>query len=319
MLRFLSLSLMVLTVLAGVGCGSGDDGGQGQTGEKILNIVTTTGQVADLAANVGGDRVKVQALMGPGIDPHLYKASARDVERLRGADIILYNGLHLEAKMGDVIEQLGRDKEVLAVGEAVDPTRLISPESFAGAHDPHIWFDVDLWSQTVAPVVAALSRLDPEHAAGYRERGAAYSAQLAELDAFTRKQLSLIPAQQRVMITAHDAFNYLGRAYGLEVTGLQGISTATEAGTRDVKQLADTIAERKIPAIFIESSVSPRAVNALREAVKARGFEVVIGGEIYSDALGDAGTPAGTYIGMVRYNVETITAALQGKGTAAHE
>ncbi len=310
---------VVIFALLLAGCGANEGTDKTADPNALLNIVTTTGQVADMVANVGGDRVQVRALMGPGIDPHLYKASARDVERLRSADIIFYNGLHLEAKMGEVIEQLGRNKPVLAVGEAVDPARLISPDAFQRSHDPHIWFDVELWSQAIPAVVAILSEKDPAHADGYRERGAEYTAQLAELNVYVTQQLETIPPQQRVMITAHDAFNYLGRAYGLEVRGLQGISTATEAGTRDVQELAAHIAELKIPAIFIESSVSPRAVNAVKEAVKSRGFEVVIGGEIFSDALGDKDTPAGTYIGMVRYNVDTITAALRGESTGHHE
>jgi manganese/zinc/iron transport system substrate-binding protein len=310
---------VVIFALLLAGCGANEGTDKAADPNAPLNIVTTTGQVADMVANVGGDRVQVQALMGPGIDPHLYKASARDVERLRSADIIFYNGLHLEAKMGEVIEQLGRTKPVLAVGEAVDPARLISPDAFQRSHDPHIWFDVGLWSQAIPAVVKILSEKDPTHADDYRERGAEYTAQLAELNVYVTRQLETIPPQQRVMITAHDAFNYLGRAYGLEVRGLQGISTATEAGTRDVQELAAHIAEQKIPAIFIESSVSPRAVNAVKEAVKSRGFEVVIGGEIFSDALGNADTPAGTYIGMVRYNVDTITAALRGESTGHHE
>lgn len=310
---------VVIFALLLAGCGANEGTDKTADPNALLNIVTTTGQVADMVANVGGDRVQVRALMGPGIDPHLYKASARDVERLRSADIIFYNGLHLEAKMGEVIEQLGRNKPVLAVGEAVDPARLISPDAFQRSHDPHIWFDVELWSQAIPAVVAILSEKDPTHADEYRERGAEYTAQLAELNVYVTQQLETIPPQQRVMITAHDAFNYLGRAYGLEVRGLQGISTATEAGTRDVQELAAHIAELKIPAIFIESSVSPRAVNAVKEAVKSRGFEVVIGGEIFSDALGDKDTPAGTYIGMVRYNVDTITAALRGESTGHHE
>jgi manganese/zinc/iron transport system substrate-binding protein len=312
------VSFLVLTLLL-AGCSANEGTDKAADPNAPLNIVTTTGQVADMVANVGGDRVQVQALMGPGIDPHLYKASARDVERLRSADIIFYNGLHLEAKMGEVIEQLGRTKPVLAVGEAVDPARLISPDAFQRSHDPHIWFDVELWSQAIPAVVKILSEKDPTHADDYRERGAEYTAQLAELNVYVTRQLETIPPQQRVMITAHDAFNYLGRAYGLEVRGLQGISTATEAGTRDVQELAAHIAEQKIPAIFIESSVSPRAVNAVKEAVKSRGFEVVIGGEIFSDALGNADTPAGTYIGMVRHNVDTITAALRGESTGHHE
>jgi manganese/zinc/iron transport system substrate-binding protein len=313
------VAFLILTLLWVAGCGSGDKATENQGTSRWINIVCTTGQVADLVSNIGGDRVQVTALMGPGIDPHLYKASARDVERLRSADLLFYNGLHLEAKMGEVIEQIGRNKPVLAVAEAVDEGKLLAPDDYEGAHDPHIWFDVALWAETVPAVVKILADHDPEHAADYTQRGEAYMSALTKLDAHARRQFASIPEGQRVMITAHDAFNYLGRAYGLEVRGLQGISTATEAGTRDVQELAVYIAENKIPALFIESSVSPRAVNAVKEAVKSRGFQVVIGGEIFSDALGDAGTPAGTYIGMVRHNVDIISKALRGESTGNHE
>lgn len=315
--KFILIALLSAAAISG--CGNGGDTSGGADGEKTLRVVTTTGQIADMVANIGGDLVTVQALMGPGIDPHLYKASARDVERLRRADIIIYNGLHLEAKMGEVLEQLRRTKAVMAVADALPEEKLIAPDAFAEAHDPHIWFDVALWRKGALEVAETLAGLDPDHAQAYRQGGRDYAARLTELDRYTREQLATIPASQRVMITAHDAFNYLGRAYGLQVRGLQGISTAAEAGTRDVQELAAFIAENKIPAIFVETSVSPRAVNAVREAVRARGFEVAIGGEIFSDALGDAGTPAGTYIGMVRHNVDTITSALRGKGSDHHE
>jgi manganese/zinc/iron transport system substrate-binding protein len=303
------LTILVLGILLIAGCG----GGAADKSDDRLDVVTTTGQVADLLRNVGGDRVRVTALMGPGIDPHLYKASAGDVERLRTADLIVYNGLHLEAKMGEVIERLGATRPAFAVTDALPPERLLSPPAWDGMHDPHVWFDVDLWSRTIGLVAEQLTALDPAHAAGYTARAAVYAAELAELDAWARAAFAAVPQGQRVLVTAHDAFNYLGAAYGLEVRGLQGISTASEAGTGDVQDLAAFIAERKIPALFVESSVSPRAINAVREAVRARGFEVVIGGSIYSDALGDADTPAGTYVGMVRHNVTVITAALRGE------
>ena len=305
---------IIMVLLAGCG-GEGDT--TADKHDTRLNVVATTGQVGDIAVNVGGDRVKVTSLMGPGIDPHLYKASAGDVERLRRADLILYNGLHLEAKMGDVLAGLGSRQPTLAVAEAIPEADLIAPPEFQGAHDPHVWFDAHLWSHAVEATRAKLSELDPEHADGYQARAAAYLQQLDELHTYATAQFATIPAEQRVLVTAHDAFNYFGRAYGLEVRGLQGISTATEAGTGDVQDLAAFIAARRIPALFVESSVSPRAIEAVREAVRARGWEVEIGGEIFSDALGDAGTPAGTYLGMVRHNVDTITAALRGE--EAHE
>ncbi|MBU0743099.1 zinc ABC transporter substrate-binding protein [bacterium] len=310
-----SLAILAFGTLLLSGCGCG--GNETDRSDGRLQVVATTGQVADLVRNIGGDRVKVTSLMGPGIDPHLYKASAGDVERLRTADIIFYNGLHLEAKMGEVIERMGARRPTVAVAEAIPGDRLLSPSAYEGTHDPHVWFDVSSWRLTVAAVAARLAELDPDHADGYRVRAAAYAAELDALHAYALERFRSVPAQQRVLVTAHDAFNYLGRAYGLEVRGLQGISTATEAGTADVQDLAAFIAERRIPALFVESSVSPRAIEAVRQAVRSRGLEVIIGGEIYSDALGDPGTPAGTYLGMVRHNVDTITAALRGE--ASHE
>jgi len=303
MTKTILIAAAALLLLAG--CGGDHAGGDGR-----LHVVATTGQVGDLARNVGGDRVRVSVLMGPGVDPHLYKATAGDVERLRTADLVLTNGLHLEAKMGEVLARLDGGRAAVAVAEAIPADRLLSPPEFAGAHDPHVWFDVELWRYALDAVRDALIAKDPDHADAYRANAAAHRAELDSLHAWCRETLGAIPADKRVLITAHDAFGYLGRAYGLEVRGLQGISTATEAGTGDVQDLAAFIAERRIPAIFVETSVSRRAVNAVLAAVRARGFEVALGGELYSDALGDADTPAGTYIGMVRHNAATIAAAL---------
>lgn len=317
MTRKITFLLVFAAALALAGCGRADRRAPADLGGRTIRVVATTGQVADLARNVGGDRVTVEALMGPGIDPHLYKASARDVERLRSADLVFYNGLHLEAKLADVLEKLATVQPVAAVSADLPADRLISPEGRQGSPDPHIWFDARLWSRTLPAVARELGALDPTHAADYQARARDYAARLDTLDAHAREQFGGIPQPQRVMITAHDAFGYLGRAYGLEVRGLQGISTASEAGTRDVQDLAAFIAARRIPALFVETSVSPRAINAVREAVRARGFEVIIGGSIYSDALGDAGTPAGTYLGMFRHNIDTIAAALRGEETHA--
>lgn len=301
------LAICALMMLAGCAGGTARDDGR-------LSVVATTGQVADLARQVGGEHVRVTALMGPGIDPHLYKASAGDVDRLRLADLIVYNGLHLEARMGDVLEGLSSRKPTLAVAEAIPVDRLLSSPDYADAHDPHVWFDVQLWRYGIEPLAARLAELDPAHAEAYRARAAAYAEELDRLDAELRATFAAIPDGQRVLVTAHDAFGYFGRAYGFDVRGLQGISTATEAGTADIQELAAFIAERRIPAIFVETSVSARALEAVREAVRARGFEVRLGGALYSDALGDTDTPAGTYAGMVRHNAATITAALREGG-----
>lgn len=301
------LAICALMILAGCAGGTARDDGR-------LSVVATTGQVADLARQIGGEHVRVTALMGPGIDPHLYKASAGDVDRLRLADLIVYNGLHLEARMGDVLEGLSSRKPTLAVAEAIPVDRLLSSPDYADAHDPHVWFDVQLWRYGIEPLAARLAELDPAHAEAYRARAAAYAEELDRLDAELRATFAAIPDGQRVLVTAHDAFGYFGRAYGFDVRGLQGISTATEAGTADIQELAAFIAERRIPAIFVETSVSARALEAVREAVRARGFEVRLGGALYSDALGDTDTPAGTYAGMVRHNAATITAALREGG-----
>jgi manganese/zinc/iron transport system substrate-binding protein len=275
-----------------------------------LRVVTTTGMIADAAKAIGGGEVTVAALMGPGIDPHLYKASEGDVTRLSEAQLILYNGLHLEAKMGEVLEQMNRRTRAVAVAEAIPEARRLAPVGSQGIADPHVWFDVERWSIAVARVRDALIEVDPSHAADYRSRAEQYLASLAALHAEVLTTVAAIPASKRVLITAHDAFQYFGHAYGFEVRGLQGISTQSEAGTADVQELAEFIASRRIPAIFVESSVSPRAIEAVRAAVESRGFHVTIGGQLFSDAMGSEGTPEGTYVGMVRHNVRTIVSAL---------
>lgn len=279
---------------------------------RKLRIVATTGMVADAVKNIAGERADVTALMGPGVDPHLYKASEGDVLRLGTADVVFYSGLHLEAKLAEVLERMGERVTARAVTDAMDRSRLFRPAAFQGQYDPHVWFDVALWAQTIDVIRDTLIELDPGSADLYRAHADIYRQQLRELDAYVRQQAGRIPEPQRVLITAHDAFNYFGHAYGFEVRGLQGVSTATEAGTGDVQGLARFIAERQIRALFIESSVPVRNVEAVQAAVRARGFEVRIGGELFSDAMGSAGTFEGTYIGMVRHNIDTIVGALLG-------
>ena len=280
--------------------------------EEPIAVVTTIGMIADAAERVGGERVSVDGLMGPGIDPHLYKASEGDLRRLERADLILYAGLHLEAKMADVLERIAGQRATQAVTETLPRTQLLSPAQFQGQYDPHVWFDVRLWMRAVEQIRDTLTELDPGSGELYRANAAAYLAELEELDRYVREQVARVPQERRVVITAHDAFGYFGEAYGFDVRGLQGISTASEAGAGDVQALAEFIAERRIPAIFVESSVSPRTISAVREAVRSRGFEVEVGGSLFSDAMGDEGTPEGTYIGMVRHNVDTIVAGLLG-------
>jgi manganese/zinc/iron transport system substrate-binding protein len=280
--------------------------------EEPIAVVATIGMIADAVERVGGERVSVDGLMGPGIDPHLYKASEGDLRRLERADLILYAGLHLEAKMADVLERIADQRATQAVTETIPRSQLLSPAQFQGQYDPHVWFDVRLWMRAVEQIRDTLTELDPGSRALYRANAAAYLAELEELDRYVREQVARVPQERRVVITAHDAFGYFGEAYGFEVRGLQGISTASEAGAGDVQALADFIVERRIPAIFVESSVSPRTISAVREAVRSRGFEVEVGGSLFSDAMGDEGTPEGTYIGMVRHNVDTIVAGLLG-------
>jgi manganese/zinc/iron transport system substrate-binding protein len=273
-------------------------------GRKI-RVVATIGMITDIVSQVGGERVQVNGLMGPGVDPHLYKASEGDVTRMAGADIIFYGGLHLEGKMTEVFERMKGRILTVAVTDGIDRSLLLKPPEFQGVFDPHVWFDVTLWMKAVEQVAETLAGIDPQHA-----NAKAYLGKLSELHEYVKTRAGELAPSRRVLITAHDAFNYFGRAYGFEVLGLQGISTVSEAGTADIQALANFIVERKIPAVFVETSVSPRTIEALNEAVRARGFDVEIGGNLYSDAMGNPGTPDGTYIGMVRHNIDTIVTAL---------
>ena len=288
-----------------LGCGAPE------RGDQQIEVVCTTGMVADLARNIGGDRIAVVGMMGPGLDPHYYKASEGDLAKLTAANLILFNGLFLEGKLEDVFAKMARRKQVLAVAEHLPEERLLRPPEFEGHFDPHIWFDVSLWAQTIEPVVARLSALDPDGAAVYRQNGARYRARLDSLHQWVVEQVALLPEARRVLITAHDAFGYFGRAYGVEVVGLQGISTVAEYGVNDVTRLVDLIVEREVKAIFVESSVPVRSIEAVREGCLERGFPVEIGGTLYSDAMGAAGSGADTYVGMVESNVNTLVGALR--------
>lgn len=279
--------------------------------DERLQVVATTGMIGDLASRIGGDAVRVRSLMGPGVDPHLYKATAGDVRRLAEADVVLYNGLHLEAAMAEVLEEMGRRKRTMAVTDSIARSQLVAPPEFAGNYDPHVWFDVKMWSRAARAIEAELKAADPANTGGYASRGAALQAELDALDAWVRTRVAELPVERRVLVTAHDAFGYFGRAYGFEVRGLQGISTAAEAGTGDVQRLSAEIAQRQIPAVFVETSIPRRTIEAVQAAVRSRGWEVGIGEPLYSDALGTAGTPQGTYIGMVRHNVNAIVEALK--------
>lgn len=290
-------------------CGTGNTSDTDNT-DNTFAIVATTSMIADAATIIAGDDQHITGLMGPGIDPHLYKPTQGDIQELYAADLVLYNGLLLEGKMQEVLQKMSRNKAVVPVTEDFPKEQLIIPEGHAGAPDPHIWFDVQLWKQAVQKISESMQKQNPAQAAVYQRNTETYLQELDSLDSWVKQTLDKIPAEQRVLITAHDAFGYFGRAYGIEVKGLQGISTMAEFGLRDIQELVTFITARKIPAVFVESSVSAKALEAVVSGAQDRGQPLRIGGSLYSDAMGAAGTPEGTYVGMVRHNVNTITQAL---------
>lgn len=308
--KFCLLPLVILPLALALGACGGEGSSQTRR-EGPLRIVATTGIIADTASRIAGEHAKIEALMGPGVDPHLYKASESDVRRLSEADLILYNGLHLEGKMADILTKMARSRPVVAVSEGIAEDQLREPPEFAGQYDPHVWFDVSMWKRTLDPIARELAALDPVHAGEYQANAAAFGKELEELDAWVKQRIESLPPAQRVLVTAHDAFGYFGRRYGLEVIGIQGISTLSEAGLNDVDRVAQLVVDKKVKAVFIESSVPRRSIEAVQAAVRSRGHEVVIGGQLFSDSLGAAGSPAGTYTGMVRANTDTIVNALQ--------
>ncbi|WP_326328744.1 metal ABC transporter solute-binding protein, Zn/Mn family [Parapedobacter sp. 10938] len=272
-------------------------------------ILATTGMVADMVQHIVGDSATVEALMRPGVDPHLYKASQGDLRKILDADYLFYNGLHLEGKLASILEKQARVKPVVAVGDDLKGLIKVNETTY----DPHIWFDVSLWKAATAHAVRQMAELDRANAAYYEANGRRYMQALDSLDTWVTARIHTIPPTKRVLITAHDAFSYFGRAYGMEVRGLQGISTVSEFGLRDVSGLVDYIITQGIPAVFVESSVSDRSLKAVLTGVRQRGGTVRIGGNLFSDAMGAEGTAEGTYIGMVKYNVNTIVEALTEK------
>lgn len=321
--RFLSI-LALCGLLTTAGCGSADHSDHASasstshrfSGEYPLQVVCTTGPVAEMIVRVGGEHVHVDTLMGPGVDPHLYRPIASDVRKLDAADAIFYNGMHLEGRMADLFVRMARSRATYAVTEDLqargDP-RLREPPEFEGMYDPHVWHDVALWSDCVRDMSEKLSQFDPTHADDYRKNAATYIAELEELDAFCKTQIATIPKDRRVLVTAHDAFGYFGAAYGLEVYGLKGISTEEEKDIAHQEEIQAMIVSRKVPAVFVESAVSHRTVQALIEPCRAAGHDLQQGGELYADAMGAAGTVDSTYTGMIRHNVRTIVDALSEK------
>jgi len=286
--------------------------GAGVAHAKPLNVVATTSMIADAARQVAGDRAEVTALMGPGVDPHSYRQTRSDIAALARADLVLWHGLYLEAQLEEFFLDLGKRRNVVAVGEAVAREKLLSHADYEGRFDPHVWMDPKLWETVVYAVRDALIKTDPDGAATYNANADAHVAEIEKLVAYMTSVTATVPKQSRVLLTAHDAFSYFGRGYDFDVLGIQGISTESEAGLRRVEELVDTIVERKISAVFVESSVPERNVRALIEGASARGQDVAIGGTLYSDAMGEPGTYEGTYIGMIDHNATLITRALGG-------
>ena len=288
-----------------ISCGKG-----GATSGKKIKVTTTTTMLTDLVKTIGGDKVEVTGLMGEGVDPHLYSASAGDIEKLGNADIIVYGGLHLEGKMTEIFEKLtSQNKNILNVGEKLDKSKINLVDQ--NTPDPHVWFNTELWEKEAEAIEAELSKFDPKNSEYYKENLKKYKVELVELTNYVKTEFSKIPEKSRVLVTAHDAFNYFGEQFGLEVKAIQGVSTDSETGTKNISDLANFIVQRNIKAIFIESSVPKKSIEALQEAVKARGKEIKIGGELYSDSLGDKAHNTETYIKTVKANADTIVNALK--------
>ncbi|MCA9137201.1 MAG: zinc ABC transporter substrate-binding protein [Planctomycetales bacterium] len=321
-----SFCLVLLATLT-LGCHSRQatdtSGATGSSSKTKIQAVATVGMVADLVRNVGGELVDVTQICGAGVDPHLYKPTRDDVQHIMEADIVFYCGLMLEGKMADTLEKVGRSKPVIAATHAIDPARLMTGDGEAlpdddKSHtakphgDPHVWNDVSLWSQCVDVIRDELTTLAPEHGDQFAENAAAYRSELAKLHEYGVNAIATIPEERRLLITSHDAFNYFGRAYGIEVRGIQGISTESEAGLQQINGLVDVLIRRNVGAVFIESSVSPKNVEALIEGAASKGHKVVKGGLLYSDAMGPEGSYEGTYIGMLDHNLTTTTRALGG-------
>jgi manganese/zinc/iron transport system substrate-binding protein len=273
-----------------------------------LTVITTIAQIAEPISIIGGDKVKVQSLMGPGVDPHLYTATQGDIQKMEDADIVFYSGLHLEANMVRVFEEIGKTKPVLAIGEVIPEEKLLKDEE--GAVDPHIWFDIDLWKEALAAATSELKKASPDNSDYFEKNKQEYFAKLDEVKEVAKTQMETLPEDKRVLVTAHDAFGYFGRMLDIEVVGLQGLSTEAEIGLSDIEETIQLLVEHQVPAVFIESSINPASINAVIEGAKKEGIDIELGGELFSDAMGDADTEEGTYIGMYEHNVATIYQAL---------
>ncbi|QKX05943.1 zinc ABC transporter solute-binding protein [Aquimarina sp. TRL1] len=301
------ITLLLLITLSLFSCNSNK-----KTPKEKLHVVTTTSMITDILHNIGGDLIQVDGLMGTGVDPHLYKATEGDVSKLINADIIFYNGLHLEGKLVAIFEKMKHQQiKTVALANILQKEALIDSDYFASNYDPHVWFDINNWKEVVQYATQELKKADPKNADAFEKNKDIYLKKLTLLATEIKQIINTLPQEKRVLVTAHDAFSYFGKAYDFEVIGLQGISTATEAGVQDVQRLANLIIEKKVKAIFVESSVPKRTIEALQAAVTSKNHEVTIGGTLYSDALGNPDTKEGTYTGMFLYNVNTIVNSLQ--------
>ncbi|MBC8092260.1 MAG: zinc ABC transporter substrate-binding protein [Pseudonocardia sp.] len=311
MRRLLIAAVAGLVLLTG--CTSTPASGDEPIGDRTVRVTTTTNFITDTVTRIGGENVEVTGLMGPGVDPHLYRASAGDVQSLRDADVIFYGGLQLEGRMAELLDELAQRQPTQAVTDDIPRDELLAPAPGANEeYDPHVWFDVGFWQQVSRTIAATLSERDPARAADYRANLDAYLAELAELDTYVTERMASIPEERRLLVTSHDAFEYFGRRYGLDVAGIQGISTAAEATTADVERVAELVASRGVPAVFVESSVPRQTIDALIASAAQRGATVTVGGELFTDAAGSPGTPEGTYIGMLRANADLIADGLAG-------
>lgn len=314
-----ALLLCVSTLAPGLGCSRSDvpdparASPQGAPARQSpYTIVATVGMVRNIAQEVAGDKAIVKGIIGTGVDPHLYRPTRNDVAALMGADVILYSGLLLEGRMVDTLVQMARSKPVYAVTELLEESYLLELPGAEGHHDPHVWMDVGAWMQAVRAVAKALGEYDPDNREAYTANAERYLLEMEKLHAYAKTAIQSIPERSRVLITAHDAFNYFGRAYGIDVRGIQGISTESEAGLEDIRRLVDTLVDRNVRAVFVESSVPDKNVRSLVEGAQARGHAVAVGGELFSDAMGAEGTYEGTYIGMLDHNVTLVARALGG-------
>ena len=311
----LSICFWVLLLIVTGGCQkerTEDVANAKSTIEKRLNVVATISMITDIVHNVGGDRIDVTGIIGEGIDPHLYKPTAKDTKRLTEADLIFYNGLHLEVRItGTVFDKMKDKTKAVAVTDGIDRSRLRVASEFIGGYDPHVWHDASLWMKATERVRDTLAHTNPINAEYYHANARNYLATLQTLHEDMQKLAAQVPTKRRVLVTTHDAFGYLGKAYGFEVRGLMGINTEDEVGIADVRELAEFIINRKISTMFVETSAAPQGIHAVQASVKAKGFNVKIGGSLYADAMGTPGTPEGTYVGMMRYNIDTIVNSLQ--------